>query len=140
MIAFHDKHCVNFAHEEELAVSASKLHGHNSGSVPRGFRGMCCVCCLKEGFQLMFRTEKRVTERANILETSPDAISNCGLYSVRNLAGCSNEQCSLHANSICVASSNFILKHPQLVGLTCFEIAHHPIAEGLWKLKFEFLL
>ena len=85
-----------------------------------------------------FRKEKRVTELANILETMPDAISNRGLCSVRNLAGCSNEQCSLHAHSICVASNNFIFKHPQLVGLTCFEIAHHPIAEGLWKSNSNF--
>jgi hypothetical protein len=138
LIAFCDKHCVNLACEEELAASASKLHGHNPGSVPSGFRGMFCVCHLEEGFQSIFRKEKRVTELANILETSPDAIANSGLYSVRNLAGCSNKQCSLHAHSICVAGNIFIFKHPQLVGLTCFEIAHHPIAEGLWKSNSNF--
>jgi hypothetical protein len=138
MIAFRDEHSVDIAREEALAFSASQFHGHNPCEVPKGFRAMCCVCRLEEGFQSIFRKEKRVTELANILETSPDAVSNSGVYSVRNLAGCSNETCSLHAHSICVASNNFIFKHPQLVGLTCFDIAHHPIAQGLWKSNAKF--
>jgi hypothetical protein len=133
LIAFCDEHSVNIVRKQELAISASKSHGHYPGSVPKGFRGMCCVCCLEEGFQSIFRKEKRATELASILETSPDTILNQGLYSVRKIAGCSNKECSLHAHSISVASNNFIFKHRQLVGLTCFEIAHHPVAEGLWK-------
>jgi len=33
---------------------------------------------------------------------------------------------------ICVQSDNFIFKHPEFEGLTCFQSAHHPLAEGLW--------
>ncbi len=138
MIAFRDKTSVIYSRKEELAASASKLGGHYPGSVPSGFRVKCCVCHLKDGFQSIFRKEKRVTELANILKMTPDAISNHGLCSVRNLVGCSKEQCSLHAHSICVVSNNFINKHLQLVSLTCFEIAHHPIVEGLWKSNTKF--
>jgi len=74
-----------------------------------------------------------------MLETSPDYIlSSKGLYSVQNLVGCSNESCTLHAHSICVASNNFIFRHPKLIGLTCFKIAHHPNAEDLWKSNSKF--
>ena len=138
MIAFRDETSVNFSREEELAASASKLQGHNPGSVPSGFRVKCCICRLEDGFQSIFRKDNRVSELASILETTPDAISKRGLCSGRDLASCSNELYSLHAHSICVASNNFIFKHPQLIGLTCFEIAHHPIAEGLWKSNSNF--
>jgi len=126
MIAFRDKTSVNFPQEHELATSSSKLEGHNPGSVPSGFRVKCCVCRLEDGFLSIFRKENREAELAELLETPPDALTNHGLCSLRNMASCSNPNCSRFAHSICVASNNFVFKHPQLIGLTCFEIAHHP--------------
>jgi hypothetical protein len=40
--------------------------------------------------------------------------------------------CSLVAHSARVNSNNFIFKHTELQGLTCFQIAHHPLTAGLW--------
>ena len=37
LITFCDKTSVNFSREEELPALASKLQGHNPGSVPSGF-------------------------------------------------------------------------------------------------------
>jgi hypothetical protein len=76
---------------------------------------------------------------AEILEIPSECNpNNKGLYSVRNLVACSNGSCTIHAHSICLDSPNLIFKHHQLKGLTCFEIAHHPIAEGLWKSNSNF--
>ncbi len=138
MIAFRDETSVSFSREQELATSVSKLQGHNPGSRPNGFRVKCCVCRLEDGFQSIFRRESREVELANILETTPNAITNRGCCGVRNVASCSYPNCSLHAHLICVASHNLIFKHAQLIGLTCFEIAHHPIADGLWKSNSNF--
>ena len=91
----------------------------------------CVVCCLEEGFRAIFQKEKQIAKLANILELDQD-------YSIRHLANCSNESCSLHAHSVHVKSNNFVFKHPQLCGLTCFEIAHSTIAEGLWVSNSKF--
>jgi hypothetical protein len=138
MIVFRDKTSVNFSQEHEFATSSSKLEGHHPGAVPSGFRVKCCVCRLEDGFESIFKKEDREAELADILETTPDALGNRGLCSLRNMASCSNPNCSLFAHSICVASNNFVFKHPQLIGLTCFEIAHHPIADGMWKSNLIF--
>ena len=138
MIAFRDESSDNFSQENELANSLAKLEGHNPGSVPSGFRVKCCVCRLEEGFQSIFKKEDREAELSDIMDTTRDSITNRGSCSLRNMASCSNPNCSLFAHSICVASNNLVFKHPQLIGLTCFEIAHHPIANGLWKSNTNF--
>jgi hypothetical protein len=56
-----------------------------------------------------------------------------GSYCKKWIVCCSNDNCMLYAHNIRVASDNFILKHPEFKGLTCFEIAHHhPLTNGLW--------
>jgi hypothetical protein len=76
-----------------------------------------------------------MTELGHILELDPDSSSNTGLYSIRHLACYSNESCSLHAHSVRIKSNNFVFKYPPLISLTCFEIVHNTIAEGLWILN-----
>jgi hypothetical protein len=74
---------VNNVQEEALVALASMLQGHNPGPVPTGFRGMCCVCHLEEGFHRYSEKEKRRSELVDILEISPDSISKSkGLNSV----------------------------------------------------------
>jgi hypothetical protein len=139
LISFRDESSVNVAQEEALVASIFKTPEHQPAPVPTGYRGMCCVCRLEEGFQSIFRKEERMSELAEILEIQSECKqNNKGLYGVRNLASCSNGLCTIHAHSVRLDSPNLIFKHHQLKGLTCFEIAHHPIAEGLWKSNSNF--
>ena len=43
----------------------------------------------------------------------------------------SHEDWTLYTHHICVQSDNFIFKCPEFEVLTCFQSAHHPLAEGI---------
>jgi hypothetical protein len=62
LISFHDKHSVNIVCKEALVASASKIQGHTPtpGPVPKGFRGMCCVCRLEEGVHTILQKGKEI--------------------------------------------------------------------------------
>jgi len=132
MIAFKDERTVNFTDHENLNTSFVAAN-HNPQAMPEKIRAACCVCMLEEGIQNVFRRENRLSDLAEIMRTSEDSIKHRkGLFSTRNLASCSCNNCSLVAHSVRVNSNNFIFKHTELQGLTSFQSAHHPLTNGLW--------
>ena len=60
------------------------------------------------------------------------------MYGMQHMVACSHNDCSLHAQFICIESDKFIFSLPQLKGLRCFEIAHHETAASLWVSNPEF--
>jgi len=48
------------------------------------------------------------------------------------IASCTSEGCTLYVHCIVVNSDNVIFLFPEFHGLSCFDIAHHPLAAGLW--------
>ena len=61
-----------------------------------------------------------------------NAIHSC-TNSRKWLAACSDETCTLVVHQIGIDSDSFICKREEFQGLTCFQIAHHPLIGWLWS-------
>ena len=110
------------------------ITGHQPKEVPHRFLIVCCVCKLEDGIQNVFHRSGRVEELEEIMGTALGEIKRNGSYDsyrTHNIAACTDDKCFLHVNSVCIKSNNVIFNHPQLIGLTCFEIAHHTITKDL---------
>ncbi len=53
-------------------------------------------------------------------------------YSTKFAIGCNEEGCMMHCHSVKIKNYNAISKMPQFQDMSCFEIAHHPSAAGMW--------
>ncbi len=49
------------------------------------------------------------------------------------MVSCTSDGCTLYAHCIVIKSDNVIFQFPEFHGLSCFDIAHHPAAAGLWS-------
>jgi len=78
----------------------------------------CMVCSMEEG--IMRKVQNHGNKKGRF-------------YSRRrkHLSICSHPNCNIVCHSCCPVKSN-MTDIPQFVGLTCFEIAHHPECEGLF--------
>ena len=64
--------------------------------------------------------------------SSLEVISSC-VFNRKGLATCSDETCTLVSHHIGIDSDSFVFKIGEFQGLTCFQIAHHPLMSGLWN-------
>ena len=55
-----------------------------------------------------------------------------GAYSRKWVVCCSNDDCTLYAHNVRVRSDGVIFKRQEFEGLSCYQIAHHPLMTGLW--------
>jgi hypothetical protein len=62
-------------------------------------------------------------------------VIHSSVYNRRWLASCYHEACTVVAHHICINSDNLIFKRGEFQGLTCFQIAHHPVMRGSWNCK-----
>ncbi len=91
------------------------------------------MCQLEEGIQSRLRkTEKGKQQLIQSLGVSSVDAIRSSVYNRKWLTLCSDEACSIFAHHISIESDNFILKRDEFRGLTCYQIAHHPIMNGLW--------
>lgn len=72
--------------------------------------------------------------KATLMQTigvsSLAVISSC-MYHRKWLESCSDETCMIVAHHINIDADSFIFKKGEFQGLTCFQIAHHPLMSGL---------
>ena len=94
----------------------------------------CCVCQLEEGIQSQLRkTEEGKQLLLQAMGVHSVNVIQSSVFNRKWLVSCSDEACSIVAHHICIDSDSFIFKRDEFQGLTCYQIAHHPIVSGLWN-------
>ena len=78
----------------------------------------CMVCSMEEG--ILRKVQNHENKKGRFFSRRR-----------KHLSTCSNPNCNIVCHSCCPVKSN-MKDIPQFVGLTCFEIAHHPDCEGLF--------
>ncbi len=137
MIRFQDDNGSDLIREVELANEAIAMPStsHTPKQVPPGSRVNCCVCSLEEGIQKPFRKSYEGKEMLKtVMNVSSIEEIQSAVWKRSCVAYCSDESCTLYAHYIDVSStsSSFIFQQPEFKGLTCFQIAHHNMSNGLW--------
>lgn len=132
MIAFKDELAVDLTREAELNSAIWNI-AHSPAIIQNRHRRTCCVCQLEEGIQSRLRkTEEGKQQLIQALGVSSVDAIRSSVYNRKWLALCSDEACSIVAHHISIESDNLIFKRDEFLGLTCYQIAHHPIMNGLW--------
>jgi hypothetical protein len=133
MIAFKDEQALDLTREAELN-SAIVIIAHSPKIIQERHRLRCCVCQLEERIQSQLRkTEEGKQQLLQAMGVHSVNVIQSSVFNRKWLASCSNEACSIVAHHICIDSDSFIFKRNEFQGLTCYQIAHHPIMSGLWN-------
>jgi len=135
MIAFKDELAVDLTREAQLSSAIWNI-AHAPAMIRERHRLTCCMCQLEEGIQMRLRkTEEGKQQLIEALGVSSVDAIHSSVYNRKWLASCSDADCSIVAHQISIESDNFIFKRDEFRGLTCYQIAHHPIMNRLWTTK-----
>jgi hypothetical protein len=135
MLQFRDIKSGDLMAESILASNQNRneTSDHKASVAERATRVRCCVCRVEEGNQnILKKTADGRQQMKNVLGISSAFRVKKSSYTRKWIASCSSEGCTLYAHCIVVKSDNVIFWFPEFHGLSCFDIAHHPLTAGLW--------
>jgi len=131
MIQFKDEHAVDHIAQAALNISAD-VNNHSPTMIRSDLRVKCCVCSLEHMIQsLVKKSEGGPKQLEEMMGMELKHIKSAA-YVKKWIVSCLHERCTLYAQNVLIESDSIIFKCPEFIGLTCFQIAHHPLTRGLW--------